>query len=367
MQTPGGLAWAIMLMLAATAVAYLLATLVARLAHRLLVAVAAGERPLDPGARELRRLIRVVRWTGFVALLAIFGLPALRLAGVDPHVGLSPQMLSDWLFGSGLRIVVIVIATYVITRIIAVALRQLEVRVGHDLGPDVVERARRTRTLGRLLKNAATALVVTTATLMVLRELNIDITPILTGAGILGLAVGFGGQALVRDLISGFFLIVENQIRVGDGAIINGTSGLVEEINLRTVVLRDGEGAVHVFPNGAITQLANRSKEFSYYVTDIGVSYRNDIDKVMGVLRDVGEEMMGDPKCRGNILEPLEILGVEALRDSQVNIRLRIRTLPLRQWDVGRELLRRIKYAFDQRDIELPSPHQPISIGRSRE
>jgi small-conductance mechanosensitive channel len=367
MQTPGGLAWAIMLLLAAAAVAYVLAALLARLAQRALVAVTTDDRPLDPGAPELRRLIRVVRWTGFIALLAIFGLPALRLAGVDPHVGLSPQMLSDWLFGSGLRIVVIVIASYVLTRISAVALNQLEARVAKEIGPDVIERARRTRTLGRLLTNTATILVVTIATLMVLRELHIDITPILTGAGILGLAVGFGGQTLVRDLISGFFLIVENQIRVGDGAIINGTSGLVEEINLRTVVLRDAEGAVHVFPNGAITQLANRSKEFSYYVTDIGVSYRNDIDAVMDVLRGIGDEMMGDPRYRVLILEPMEILGVEALRDTQVNIRLRIRTLPLKQWEVGRELLRRIKKAFDVHHIEIPSPHQPISIGAQRE
>lgn len=367
MQTPGGFAWAILLILAAAAVAFMLAALVARLAHKAFVAVSTDDRALDPRVPELRRLLRVVRWTGFVALLAIFGLPALRLAGVDPHVGLSPQVLSDWLFGSGLRIVVIAIASYVLTRIIALVLHQLEVRVGQELGPDVLERARRTRTLSRLLKSAATVLVVTIATLMILRELRLDITPILTGAGILGLAVGFGGQALVRDLISGFFLIVENQIRVGDGAVINGTSGLVEQINLRTVVLRDAEGSVHVFPNGAITQLANRSKDFSYYVTDIGVSYRNDIDEVMDVLRGVGEEMMGDPRYRASILEPLEILGVEALRDSQVSIRLRIRTRPLKQWEVGRELLRRIKKAFEAHRIEIPSPHQPISVGTPRE
>jgi small-conductance mechanosensitive channel len=358
-----GIVWALMSVVAAAAVAYVLATLVARLARLALVAVIGRARPVDLRAPELRRPVRVVRWTVFAALVPIFCLPALRLAGVDLRVGWSPEMLSAWLFGSGFRIVVILIASYVLTRIVATVSRELEDHIGRAVGPDVIERAKRARTLSRLVQSAATVLVAAIAMLMILREVRVDITPILTGAGILGLAVGFGGQALVRDLISGFFLIIENQIRVGDVAVINGTGGLVEEINLRTVVLRDHEGAVHVFPNGAITELANRSKDFSYYVTDVGVSYRNDIDDVMAVLRDVGDALMADDRYRVSILEPPEILGVEALRDTQVNIRIRVKTLPLKQWEVGRELLRRIKVAFEHRDIEIPSPHQPISLG----
>ena len=134
----------------------------------------------------------------------------------------------------------------------------------------------------------------------------------LTGAGIVGLAVGFGAQTLVRDIISGFFLILEDQVRVGDVAAINGTGGLVEAINLRTIVLRDAEGTVHVFPNGAITTLANRSKDFSYYVIDLGISYREDPDRVAAVLREIGAELQADPAFGPLILEPIEILGVDA-------------------------------------------------------
>jgi small conductance mechanosensitive channel len=362
MQTPWGFGWALMSVVAAATLAYVLATLLARLARVALVAVTRRDHPVDFRAPELRRPVRVVRWTVFAALVPIFCLPALRLAGIDLHVGLSPEMLSTWLLGSGVRIAVILIASYVLTRIIAMVSRELEEHIGRAVGPDVLERAKRARTLSRLVQSAATVLVVAMATLMILREVRVDITPILTGAGILGLAVGFGGQALVRDLISGFFLILENQIRVGDVAVINGTGGLVEEINLRTVVLRDHEGAVHVFPNGAITALANRSKDFSYYVTDVGVSYRHDPDEVIAVLRDVGRDLMTDERFRVSILEPLEILGVEGLAESQVNIRVRIKTQPLKQWEVGRELLRRIKKTFDARGIEIPFPQRTILV-----
>ncbi len=364
-----GLSWAVTSALAAGAVAWLLAALVARLARVGLVAVRRRDVPADPRDPDIRGPVRVVRWTVFIALLPILCLPAMRLAGLDLHVGLSPELLGAWLFGSGLRITVIIVAGYVLTRIIAMVALRLEDKIGEDVGPDLLERAKRARTLSRLVRSAMSVVVVALATLMILRELRVDITPILTGAGILGLAVGFGGQALVRDLIAGFFLIIENQIRVGDVAVINGTGGLVEQINLRTVVLRDHEGTVHVFPNGSITQLANRSKDYSYYVADVGVSYRQDTDEVVTVLRDVGEDLCNDPRLRPWILEPLEVVGVEALRESQVTIRVRIKTLPLKQWDVGRELLRRIKRAFDERGIETPVPHVSLyaSDGRKRE
>lgn len=359
-----GFWWAVMWAVAAAAVAYIGATLLARLARVAMLAVARRGRDIDLRDPEILRPVRIVRWTAFGVLVPLLCLPAVRTAGVDLRVGLSPEAVSFWFFGSGLRIGVIVLASYVLTRIIALVARGLEEQVSRATGPDAIDRAKRARTIGGLVKNAATVVVVTVATLMVLREVRVDITPILTGAGILGLAVGFGGQALVRDLISGFFLILENQIRVGDVAVINGTGGLVEQINLRTVVLRDGDGTVHVFPNGAIAQLANRSKDFSYYTADIGVSYRNDIDRVMDVLREVGDELMNDETYRLLILEPIEIVGVEALRDTQVTVRVRIRTMPLKQWGVGRELLKRVKRAFEQHDIEIPSPHVAINVAR---
>jgi moderate conductance mechanosensitive channel len=197
---------------------------------------------------------------------------------------------------------------------------------------------------------------------MILRELRVDIAPVLTGAGIVGLAVGFGAQTLVRDVISGFFLILEDQVRVGDVAAINGTGGLVEQINLRTIVLRDAEGTVHVFPNGSITTLANRSKDYSYYVIDLGVSYREDPDRITEILREIAAEMQADPKFGPFILEPIEVLGVDAFGDWAVTLKARIKTMPLKQWDVGRELRRRIKKTFDARGIEMPFPERIVTV-----
>jgi small conductance mechanosensitive channel len=198
---------------------------------------------------------------------------------------------------------------------------------------------------------------------MALHELQIDITPILTSAGILGLAVGFGAQTLVKDLIAGFFLTFENQVRVGDVATINGTGGLVEAINLRTIVLRDINGAVHVFPNGSIERLSNLTKDFSYYVIDVGVTPGEDPDEVSDVLRQIGADLKADPKFGLHILEPIEILGVDAFEESQVTIKTRIKTLPLKQWEVGRELRRRIKKTFDARGIPLPTRHVALYFG----
>jgi small conductance mechanosensitive channel len=197
---------------------------------------------------------------------------------------------------------------------------------------------------------------------MILREFRIDIAPVLAGAGIAGVALGFGAQTLVRDVISGFFLILEDQVRVGDVAAINGTGGLVEEINLRTIVLRDVDGTVHVFPNGAINTLANRSKDFSYYVIDLGITYREDPDRVVAVLKEVGADLQRDPQFGPFILEPIEVLGIDAFADWSVRLKLRIKTVPLKQWDVGRELRKRIRNAFDRHGIEIPFPGRPVAM-----
>jgi small-conductance mechanosensitive channel len=198
--------------------------------------------------------------------------------------------------------------------------------------------------------------VIGIALLMVLGQLGLDITPVLTGAGIAGLAVGFGAQTLVRDIISGFFLILENQVRVGDAAGINGTDGIVEAINLRTIVLRDIEGTVHVFPNGGINTLANRSKDFSYYVVDFSVSYYDDSDRVADTIRSVGASLQADPAFGPSILAPIEVLGVDSFADWSVKMKARIKTVPLKQWDVGRELRRRIIKAFEQQGFAIPFP-----------
>ena len=185
---------------------------------------------------------------------------------------------------------------------------------------------------------------------------------VLTGAGILGLAVGFGAQTLVKDIISGVFVIAEDQVRVGDAAIINGVEGTVEEINLRTIVLRTVEGVVYTISNGDIRTLANRSKDFAYYVITLGIDYDDESDEVVEVARAAAEELQQDPAYGPHILAPLEVFGMEDVTATQVNLRFRIKTLPLKQWDVGRELRRRIKRGLKARGIKLPSQKLEVTL-----
>ncbi|MCK4421301.1 mechanosensitive ion channel family protein, partial [candidate division WOR-3 bacterium] len=184
-----------------------------------------------------------------------------------------------------------------------------------------------------------------------LGELNINIAPILTGLGIFGLALSFGAQSLVKDLIAGIFILIENQIRVGDVAVINGTGGLVESIDLRTIVLRDTEGTVHVFPNGLIRTLSNTTKDWSACVLDISVAYKEDLERVEEIMKEVGEDLRGDKEFSRYILKPIEIFGIEKFSKASMVIRIRIKTQPLKQWMIAREYRLRLKKAFDKHDI----------------
>ncbi|MFH1672968.1 MAG: mechanosensitive ion channel domain-containing protein [Pseudomonadota bacterium] len=228
-----------------------------------------------------------------------------------------------------------------------------------------LEAEKRAVTFGRIFRKIIGIAIITVTAMMIFAEVGFDIKPILAGAGILGLAVGFGAQNLVRDIISGLFLIVENRIRVNDVAIINGTGGLVEQVNLRTTVLRGLDGVVHVFPNGAINTLSNMTHEFSFYIFDVGVAYKEDVDRVIAVLKELGEEMTQDQEYAPLILEPLEIMGVDQFADSAVVIKARFKTLPIKQWVVGREMNRRIKKRFDELGIEIPFPHRTFYFGEA--
>jgi moderate conductance mechanosensitive channel len=314
-------------------------------------------RALVPDDREYLLVdspLPVIRGLLFFVTAAIVALPALRLAGYRPFYTRNPEVFTEWLLSAGVRIVFIAIAAYIIIRIGTTATRQLEREMSAGTGLDVIERTKRAQTLGRLLQNSLMVVVVIIAGLTALRELGVDITPALTGAGIVGLAVGFGAQTLVRDVISGFFLILEDQVRVGDVAVVNGTGGLVEAVNLRTIVLRDEEGTVHVFPNGEVKTLANKSKDFAYYVISVGVPYDEDPDRVAAALKDAADSLTADPEFRIHILEPLEISGVDAFESTQLVLKARIKTVPLKQWTVGRELRKRIAKTFRERGIRMP-------------
>ena len=272
----------------------------------------------------------------------------------------------DVIIKTGLRITLILVIAWVAMKVLKKLLNRLQSRLlekGEDEGEPPSESEKRVETIIRLLKQGMLLALWVTAFLIILKEIGVDIAPILASAGIVGLAVGFGAQNLVRDFLSGFFIILENQIRIGDVAIINGTGGLVDKINFRTTVLRDLNGIVHVFPNGTITTLSNLTNEWSAYVFDIGVAYKEDTDKVIEIMKDVGKEMYEDEEFRHLMLEEPEIFGVDKFGDSAVVIKGRFKTRPIRQWTVGREFLRRLKYAFDENKIEIPFPHRTIYFG----
>jgi len=256
-----------------------------------------------------------------------------------------------WMLTSGLRVILILVLAWGLLRAVRSLLNRFERHVHSKSGPVAFEHAKRTKTLSDLLQNVASLTIVVIAALTVLQELQVNIMPILTGAGILGLAVGFGAQTLVKDVISGFFLILENQVRVGDVARINGTGGQVEAINLRTIVLRDQSGAVHVFPCGGVTSIANLTKDYSYALLDVSVPHKHEIDEVITILEETADAMRANAEFGAQILAPLDVVGVESLSSTMVTIRVRLRTLPLHQWDVASEYRRRLKKSFAAAEI----------------
>jgi moderate conductance mechanosensitive channel len=272
------------------------------------------------------------------------------------------------LLEGSLRLLLIVIVAYIGLRAVRFGLRRLEVFLltrRDDADKNRLDAEKQVKTLIGLLLTICLTLVWVMAVVMGLDQIGLDITPILASAGIAGLAVGFGAQNLVRDVINGFFIILENQVRVGDVAVVNGTGGLVEAISFRTITLRDLSGTVHIFPNGTVTTLSNMTKDWSYYLLEIGVAYKEDTDRVSAVMKEVGKELQEDPQFGLNILEPIDILGVDQFGDSAVVIKARLKTLPIQQWMVGREYRRRLKKAFDKEGIEIPFPHRTLYMGEA--
>jgi small-conductance mechanosensitive channel len=262
-----------------------------------------------------------------------------------------PTASVDWVVTHALSIVIIVVGAAILVRAARVVITRLERRLRYGHSDRDLEWQRRASTLGGILTRLVTVTVWFVAILMLLRELAIDVLPILTGAGIAGLAIGFGAQNLVRDVISGFFMILEDQVRVGDIARINGVTGVIEHVNLRTIVLRDAEGAVHVFPNGTVTALANLSKQFANAIVDLRVAYGENLDRVFDTIREAGASMQADREWAPLVLEPIDILGVESLADGFALVRAKFKTQPLNQGMVGNELRRRLMTLLAARGI----------------
>ena len=238
--------------------------------------------------------------------------------------------------------------------------RYLEER---DAQGERVARGARVRTFLPLVRNVVRIVLLVLVVLVVLSELGIDIGPLLAGAGIVGLAVSFGAQSLVKDVITGFFILLEDTISVGDVVDLGGRSGIVESMTIRSVRLRDVGGNVHTVPFGEVAAVLNMTKDFSYALMEVGIAYREDVDEVVEVLREIGEGMQADEEFGPLILEPLQVLGLDSFGASSVNIRIRLKTLPIQQWAVRREFQRRMKRLFDERGIEIPFPHQTVYFG----
>jgi small conductance mechanosensitive channel len=275
------------------------------------------------------------------------------------------EIIREWFLASGLRIVLIIILALIAVRIaswlsskLLVAFKDME----HE-----AEVQKRANTLSSLIRYALKITILIIALVMILGELGVEIGPVLAAAGIVGLAIGFGAQQLVQDVISGFFILLEDQIRVGDVVQISGKGGLVEKINLRMVVLRDLAGNVHYIRNGHIDIVTNMTKEYSMYVFDIGVAYREDVDEVINIIKEIDEGLRNDPEFKDDILAPMEVLGLDQFADSAIIIKARTKTKPIKQWRVAREFNRRLKKTFDERDIEIPFPHMTLYMGQDKD
>jgi small conductance mechanosensitive channel len=359
----GAMNWQLvgLVMLGVAVVSYAAARLARRAAARAMRSLL--QDTLTTASPLVRAPLRLIAAGTFLLLFFVLIFPAFEAVGLRPRTGLPLRTLSTWAFESGLKVLLVFIVAFAVVRVVAVGVKRFEHDVNFGTGLDAMERAKRARTLGSVLMNMTTFVVLVVAALMILREFGVDISPALTGAGIIGVALGFGAQTLVRDLIGGFFLILDNRVRVGDVVAINGNvAGLVEEINLRTIILRDEEGTVHVVPNGSIATLANRSMLFSYYVVNLPLAYGEDTDRAAAILETVGEELQQDDAYRPFILEPLEVIGVDEFEPTAVRLKLRIKTAPLKQWHVGRELRRRVNRAFAEQGIEMYSPTRTLTV-----
>jgi len=271
------------------------------------------------------------------------------------------DLILPWLLSHGIKIVVILIITYllniVLSRIIRRAVRLAVVR-DENMTKEAEEK--REDTLIHIFNGALRIILIILAILMILQEAGIKIGPILAGAGILGVAVGFGGQYLIKDIITGLFIILENQYRIGDVVNIDGTGGLVQDINLRKTTLRDLDGIVHHMPHGSITKVSNLSKDWSRVNLDMGVGYSTNLEHLIEVINRTGNELAEDPRFKDSIITPPQFLRVNEFADSAIVVKILGETKPLKQWEVTGELRKRLKIAFDKEGIEIPFPQRVI-------
>ncbi len=308
---------------------------------------------------RIRMYLRVIRYVCYFILVCLYG----YTLGAIWETNVTEMLVSDGFtnfFSEILNVLFVVMLGIIVWELIN---GFIEYTMFQASGP----KANRINTLLPIMRNVLVLVFGVLLMLVLLSELGIDIMPLLAGAGVLGIAIGFGAQTMVKDYLTGFMIIFEDLIRVGDVATLADRTGIIEKITIRKVQLRDLNGTVYTVPFGEVSVVENLTKDFSYYLMDIGIAYREDSDEVVTYLQEIDEELRNDDDYKDHILEPIEILGVDHFADSAVVIKARIKTRPMKQWSVGREYNRRMKHKFDKHDIEIPFPHQTIYFGKDKQ
>jgi moderate conductance mechanosensitive channel len=304
-----------------------------------------------------------------IMVVLIVGTPvvggALGLIGILNMLDIGNDEVNKWLLTHGPKIGVLSVVMVTFLMLVVLVIPKIIDRAVRNSRAEQTEQElqKRTDTLASVIIATAQIIIIFMYVIMFLTEININVTAVLTGAGVVGIAVGFGAQSLVKDILAGLFIILENQYRKGDWVQIAGTAGVVEEINLRRTVLRDMDGITHVVPNGEIRVTSNYTKQLSKINLNISVSYDTDLDKAIAVINRVGKEMAGDPRWAPYILTPPSALRVDNLGNSGIDIKITGDTKPSQQWAISGELRLRLKKAFDQEGIEIPWPHTKIYFG----
>jgi small-conductance mechanosensitive channel len=322
--------------------------------------------PGDPSAEKMVRVSRLSRLLTAILRLTIAAGAFLGLAeiwGFD-LIGWTGQGLGERALATTFHLLLLATAAIIAFEAAGLVL----VRLLEKIAVEALEDRRRAqlRTLGPLLQGLVKSVILIIAVLMALSEMDVKIGPLLAGAGVVGIALGFGAQTLVKDFLTGVFLLAEDVVSVGDVIRIGESGGLVEQMTLRSIQLRDFDGTLHTFPYSEAQVVHNLTKSFSYYVFDLRVSYESNIDDALEIMSRTGQQMQADPDYADRILEPIEVVGVDSLADSGVVLKARIKTRPVEQWAVGREYNRRIKSAFDEAGVEIPLPHMKVVLPKSQ-
>jgi small conductance mechanosensitive channel len=335
---------------------------VAAIVNRRLFARLFQGKPDEVSQKLAQSVTSAAHWLIEIAVMAVAVSVLLNEIGVSMDRVVNRAL--DWLLSNGLGIAIILAITFVALK----AATLLAARLGAFLNREKLdlESQKRADTLSSVIRWVLRTGILLVAAVMLLGQLGVQIGPLLAAAGVAGLAVGFGSQNLVQDVISGFFLLLEDQVRVGDVVQLNDKSGLVEKITLRMTILRDFSGSVHYVRNGKIDVVTNMTKDYSYSVFEIGVAYGEDTDEVSAAIEAVGKDLLNDPAFKDDILSPVEVVGLDKFAESAIVLKARIKTKPSKQWRVGREFNRRLKKKFDALGIEIPFPHVTLHPGKAK-